>query len=184
MRKASFVVGAAAVSIGGVALAGETVTYSYDALGRLVEVSTKGGPNDGVSVGTGYDPAGNRCVYTVASGGAVNVACTGGGGGGPPGNQPPVTVPDSLSVEQCESGTVNVTANDSDPEGNLPLTVTGVEGGAMGTASIESATTIRYTSIGGLGPDVITYTVADSLGATSTGTLNVSVTGTQPQVCG
>ena len=55
--------------------ANETVTYSYDALGRLVASTTIGGPNSGVSTGTSFDPAGNRSGYSVsrgtASGGTV-----------------------------------------------------------------------------------------------------------------
>ena len=50
------------------ACAQETVTYSYDALGRLVASTTSGGPNSGVSTGIGYDPAGNRSTYTVTVG--------------------------------------------------------------------------------------------------------------------
>ena len=48
-----------------VADAAETVTYTYDALGRLVATTTSGGPNNGVSTGISYDPAGNRSTYTV-----------------------------------------------------------------------------------------------------------------------
>lgn len=47
------------------ALASETVTYTYDALGRLVASSTSGGPNSGVASGVSYDPAGNRSSYTI-----------------------------------------------------------------------------------------------------------------------
>ncbi|APR51330.1 hypothetical protein BRX40_01805 [Sphingomonas koreensis] len=52
--------------------AGETVTYTYDALGRLVSVSHSGGPNSGVSSGYAYDAAGNRTnvkTTTPSSGG-------------------------------------------------------------------------------------------------------------------
>ena len=180
------------VSLGGLAAAAipapaasETVTYSYDALGRLVGVSTSGGPNDGVGVGTTYDPAGNRCTYTVggAGGGGGSAECPDGGGGPPPGNQPPVTGADFLAVEQCGSGSVNVTANDSDPEGHLPLAVTQVAGGSKGIPVVVSGSTVGYSSTGGLGPDSFTYTVADSLGATATGTVNVQITGEQQEIC-
>ena len=62
----SVAVGASVVSAG--SEASETVTYTYDALGRLVAVSTSGGPNDDVNVSTAYDPAGNRSNYSVTSG--------------------------------------------------------------------------------------------------------------------
>jgi uncharacterized protein RhaS with RHS repeats len=53
---------ALALAIAGVPLsasAGETITYSYDALGRLVEVARSGGPTNGGS-DYQYDKAGNR----------------------------------------------------------------------------------------------------------------------------
>jgi hypothetical protein len=61
-------VSACALTLNGAARASETVTYSYDALGRLVAISTSGGPNSGQNVRTCYDPAGNRTSYTVATG--------------------------------------------------------------------------------------------------------------------
>lgn len=50
----------------------ETITYQYDALGRLVEVSTDGGPADNVNSDYTYDKAGNRTLVAVsgAAGGA------------------------------------------------------------------------------------------------------------------
>jgi hypothetical protein len=61
-----FCVGAIGLSASGAACASETITYSYDALGRLTAVATSGGPNDGTSVATGFDPAGNRSSYSVS----------------------------------------------------------------------------------------------------------------------
>jgi YD repeat-containing protein len=43
----------------------ETVTYSYDALGRVVSVSHAGGDNNGMTNSLSYDAAGNRTNYTV-----------------------------------------------------------------------------------------------------------------------
>lgn len=40
--------------------ASETVTYGYDALGRLVSSVRSGGPNAGIVVATCFDQAGNR----------------------------------------------------------------------------------------------------------------------------
>jgi len=45
--------------------AGETVTYSYDSLGRLVRVEHKGTVNDGLGAAYSYDPADNRTSVTV-----------------------------------------------------------------------------------------------------------------------
>jgi YD repeat-containing protein len=47
------------------ALASETVTYSYDALGRLIKTVRSGGPASGVDASTQYDPAGNRTNVKV-----------------------------------------------------------------------------------------------------------------------
>ncbi|MFL6856930.1 MAG: Ig-like domain-containing protein [Allosphingosinicella sp.] len=82
------------------------------------------------------------------------------------------------SIPKCGTTSVNVTANDTDPEGNYPLTVTGVSGGASLTLTILSASTIGIESIGASGLKTFSYTVSDSLGATSTGTVSVTVTTT------
>lgn len=47
------------------ALASETTTYSYDALGRLVATTVSGGPTDGLATSTQFDAAGNRTNYQV-----------------------------------------------------------------------------------------------------------------------
>lgn len=52
----------------------ETVTYSYDALGRLVASTASGGPNSGVSTGATFDPAGNRTSYAISGGSALRGA--------------------------------------------------------------------------------------------------------------
>lgn len=44
--------------------AGETVTYSYDALGRLTGTSSD--VNDGITSSIGYDSAGNRSIYAAS----------------------------------------------------------------------------------------------------------------------
>lgn len=50
------------------ATASETVTYCYDALGRLTQVGKLGGPATGKKTATAYDPAGNRSNQTTATG--------------------------------------------------------------------------------------------------------------------
>ena len=49
----------------GTVQAQETNTYTYDALGRLTNVTTSGGPSNGVTQEYQYDPAGNRTQQTV-----------------------------------------------------------------------------------------------------------------------
>ena len=50
---------AAIVLLTGAALASETVTYTYDARGRLVEVSHSGGPANATKIRYEYDDVGN-----------------------------------------------------------------------------------------------------------------------------
>lgn len=65
------VIGIALLSLCGAAQAQtSTTTYSYDALGRLIETKTTGGQTDGQKRTYQYDPAGNRTQ--LASTGAPN----------------------------------------------------------------------------------------------------------------
>jgi YD repeat-containing protein len=57
------------------AVAQETTTYKYDALGRLRESSTAGGQNSGTNNKIDYDNAGNRSKYEVT--GATGTPSTG-----------------------------------------------------------------------------------------------------------
>ncbi|HEX8526166.1 Ig-like domain-containing protein [Allosphingosinicella sp.] len=176
-RKAAYLLSAAAgaLALAGESRASETVTYSYDALGRLVGVSTSGGPNNGLTVGTGYDPAGNRSTYSV-SGAAGPPAPPLPPPPPPPPNQPPTTRNDSGTIEKCAlGGNFNVTGNDTDPEGHLPITLTAVTQGSIGIASVLNGSTVHYAPSGSNGSEVLTYTVQDSLGAPSTGTLTIEV---------
>jgi hypothetical protein len=50
---------------GASSMAAETVTYTYDALGRLVTSTVSSGPNSGLNTALTYDGAGNRTALTV-----------------------------------------------------------------------------------------------------------------------
>lgn len=65
-HRAGRLLAASVIAMAGAAEAGETVTYSYDALGRLTATSSSGTVNNGVATGIGYDPAGNRSSYAVS----------------------------------------------------------------------------------------------------------------------
>lgn len=56
-------VGAGSLCVSGVVYASQTVTYTYDALGRLVTSQTQGGSGSGTTQSFQYDPAGNRKQY-------------------------------------------------------------------------------------------------------------------------
>ena len=56
-------VGAGCLCASGMAYASQTVTYAYDALGRLTQSQTQGGAGSGTTQFFQYDPAGNRKQY-------------------------------------------------------------------------------------------------------------------------
>ena len=158
----------------------ETVTHTYDVLGRLRTSSVSGGPNSGTNTAICYDAANNRQKYVTAIGGAASSTPT------PtptptPTNQPPVAVADSAMAQMCGWGEeIAVLANDSDPEGNTPLAIVSVSAANMGTpallGSAGNGTAIFYQPNGySAGTDSFTYQVRDSLGAVSTGTVTVNV---------
>ncbi len=77
----------------------------------------------------------------------------------------------------CMTASIFVLDNDTDPEGNTPLSVLSVTQGTKGSSSVRGAGAyVRYTAGNLTGADPLTYTVKDSLGATSTGTINITVT--------
>jgi len=113
-------------------------------------------PSSGATIGTG------TVTTTIASNG--------------PANQPPVAVSDDMLVGTCRGKTVNVLANDTDPEGNLPLALVSISyGGGMGTATMVGTDSIRFQAYSAPGPTGVIYTVRDSLGATSIGYLDIVI---------
>jgi uncharacterized protein involved in exopolysaccharide biosynthesis len=61
------VLAAAALAAGAAALASETITYTYDARGRLVKVERSGSVNNGVKAEYVYDKGDNRTNVNVIS---------------------------------------------------------------------------------------------------------------------
>jgi len=57
----------AALAAAAAAVAAETITYSYDARGRLIGVARSGTVNNGVSTNYSYDKADNRTNVNVIS---------------------------------------------------------------------------------------------------------------------
>lgn len=91
-------------------------------------------------------------------------------------NLPPVTKADTASVGVCSSVVVNVVANDTDPESNYPLALVSVGTSSRGSALVASSTEVMFSAAGTTGNTSITYTVKDSLGATATGMLYITIT--------
>jgi hypothetical protein len=59
--------GVATAAIAAAAVASETISYTYDARGRLVKVERSGTVNNNVSASYAYDKADNRTNVNVVS---------------------------------------------------------------------------------------------------------------------
>lgn len=162
------------------ASATETVTYTYDAQGRLIRSVISGTVNNGQSSSTTFDAANNRTNYTVSlSGGTPPPPLP------PPANNPPVAVADTtLSVVCNANGVRNVLGNDTDPENDLPLSMTLTGGSGINHVEQEGVQSIRFYA-----PPTrntaytVTYVITDARGAATSASLSLYVTGSIPQ-CG
>jgi subtilisin family serine protease len=91
-------------------------------------------------------------------------------------NQPPVAADDTASVAEDGSASVDVVANDVDPDGGA-LTVAVLGQPAHGSTSVAVDGTVTYVPTSNYyGPDSFGYTVADSIGFTDSATVSVTVT--------
>jgi len=84
-RPGHYLMACSVFALASAADAGETITYSYDALGRLTATSSTDTVNPGVTSSIGYDAAGNRSIYAMSVSGApafsVSEAAAAEGGG-------------------------------------------------------------------------------------------------------
>ena len=91
-------------------------------------------------------------------------------------NDAPAAVADAPVTAEETAITFGVLANDSDVEGDT-LTLTALSDPAHGSAVLNDDGTVTYSPAPNYaGPDAFTYTVTDSHGATTTGTVAVTVT--------
>jgi large repetitive protein len=149
---------ALAIGLGASAAAGaaQSVTYSYDALGRLTDVSISGGPGNGVVQHYALDAAGNRQSQTVTAPGQTSVS---------------LSVP-GPNVNVTGSGvSLTVDVSGSGPGGSVTFTENGVflgigyvtagqatislEGFPAGSHSIKAT----YSGDGTFAPNVNTFTI-------------------------
>jgi PKD repeat protein len=94
--------------------------------------------------------------------------------GDPPENDPPVAVDDAASTDEDVAVTVNVLANDSDPDDDA-LSVLSVTQPANGSA-VNNGGSVTYTPNAGYsGIDTFSYTVSDGNGGTNSATVTVTV---------
>jgi hypothetical protein len=97
---------------GSPALAGETVVYTYDELGRLIKSVRSGDTNNGVATDIEYDPAGNRVEYVVSG--------ASGSGNFPTEDPPSFSI--SSNKTTSEGGVLTFTVNRS-PASNVTYSV-------------------------------------------------------------
>lgn len=127
----------------GLANATETITYQYDALGRLVAVQSSGTVNNGQSVTTTFDAAGNRTNYKV-EGAQANLSI---------GN-----------ADVTEGGTLSFTVTRS---GNTSTAASATYASASGSATSGSdftavSSTVSFTA-GEISKNISVTTIDDAL---------------------
>ncbi len=92
-------------------------------------------------------------------------------------NAPPVANNDSVSTTTNNAVTFDPRTNDTDPNGDA-LTISSAANGTHGTVTVNSGTSLTYTPASGYaGSDSFTYVLSDGHGGTATGTVSVTVTG-------
>lgn len=92
-----------------------------------------------------------------------------------PANLPPVANPDSAQTSVGTPVSLNVLANDSDPEDD-ELSVTAIGQPGNGSATFDANGQVQYTPAAGfIGTDTFTYSVVDSAGNSATGTVTITV---------
>ncbi|MDH4874023.1 Ig-like domain-containing protein [Pseudomonas sp. BN515] len=102
-------------------------------------------------------------------------------------NQAPIAVADSAGTALGTPVSINVLANDSDPDGNMPLAIANLTQPASGNGSVSAnGAVVTYTPPAGLTSPLtatFSYQARDSLGALSApATVTVTVAGNQPPV--
>ncbi len=99
--------------------------------------------------------------------------------------EPPVAVANSATTDSAHPVTINVAANDTDPQSGVTLKVASVDvAGTNGSVVINANGTVTYTPgaafnglvAGTATTDSFHYTVSDGHGGTSTATVTVTVT--------
>ena len=95
-------------------------------------------------------------------------------------NAGPTAADDTVPALPGQPTTVDVLANDDDPDGDT-LTVVAVSAAGHGVTSLTSTGAVTYTADASYaGADSFTYTVSDGHGAQDTATVSVSVPNTAP----
>jgi len=124
-------------------------------------------------------PGWDGVQYVASVGLPTFRSSSGTGSGDDTSNKPPVAVNDSAATTAGKPIVLNVLANDSDPEGNLPLTVKGLSQPDSGQGSVSTdGTSVTYTPPTTV-PTPFTasfnYSARDAKGAESVAPATVSI---------
>jgi hypothetical protein len=152
------------------------------------ETLTITGTTDGTSGSVAITGGGTALTYTPAPSAfgpdSFTYTVDDGNGGTDTGtvsvliNRPPDAVNDTPAAigEDAGATTIDVLANDSDPDLDA-LTITGTTDGAKGTVAITNGgADLAYTpNLNANGPDSFTYTISDGHGGSDTATVDVTI---------
>ncbi|HEX6322600.1 MAG TPA: Ig-like domain-containing protein [Vicinamibacterales bacterium] len=95
-------------------------------------------------------------------------------------NRPPVAVGHALTTRPGTAVGVEVLGNDSDPDTEDTITITGNTNPSSGVVSRVNSTFTYTPNTGFVGADSFTYTIADGRGGTATGTVSIDVVNRPP----
>jgi hypothetical protein len=90
-------------------------------------------------------------------------------------NAAPIAVNDSFVVRPGVLTTLNVLANDTDPNTNQGRSVASVVAAARGTVTLNSDGTVTYRTTATGGTDTFDYVLTDDLGLTDTATVTITI---------
>jgi uncharacterized delta-60 repeat protein len=90
-------------------------------------------------------------------------------------NRSPIALADQASVHEDATVTVDLVANDADPDGDV-LAISAVSAPGHGIVVATGSRSIRYTPTANyFGPDAFTYTVSDGRGGLATASVGITV---------
>lgn len=177
----------------GTAVTINVVANDTDANGDALAVISISKPQFGTATTNGqtvtYTPNANfvgvdHFTYLVSDSkgaqAAGSVTVTVNGAGGP--NQPPSATTDQVGTTPGTAVTINVLANDSDPNGDV-LLITIDSQPLHGTAVVQNGQILYTPQQGYVGVDRFTYIVSDGKGGTAQATVTITISATgQPSV--
>jgi VCBS repeat-containing protein len=91
-----------------------------------------------------------------------------------PPNQAPTATADTAATIKDTLVTIDVLANDTDPDGDT-LSIVSVAAGSNGTAIVQAGKVVYTPNSGFVGSDTFTYTMSDGQGGSAIGNVSVSV---------